>query len=122
MPFCPGCKYEYKPGVETCPDCGAALVEELTEEHVELRPEVPLVKVAEGMRPMVEMLADIVRKEGIHSLVKPAGPAWQMEWPGISVNAEIWIRSDDLEQHRDFIEQEARRMGDHIIWFPGFRE
>jgi hypothetical protein len=112
MPFCPQCKYEYKPGVETCPDCGARLVEHL-QPPPEPRPEVPLVKIAEGLRPMVEMLANILRKRDIDSLVKPAGAAWQIE---------IWIRSDDLEQHRSFIEDEARSMGDHIIWFPGFRD
>ncbi len=32
MPFCPHCKYEYKPIVTTCPDCGATLVDRLLEE------------------------------------------------------------------------------------------
>ena len=30
MPFCPGCREEYRPGFTTCPDCGVALVGELT--------------------------------------------------------------------------------------------
>lgn len=30
--FCPNCKYEYKKGINVCPDCGAALVEKLEEE------------------------------------------------------------------------------------------
>jgi hypothetical protein len=29
MPFCPGCREEYRPGFTTCPDCGVALVGEL---------------------------------------------------------------------------------------------
>lgn len=33
MPYCPRCEYEYAPGVETCPDCGARLVDELPEER-----------------------------------------------------------------------------------------
>jgi len=28
MPFCPRCRFEYKPGVSICPDCGAALTDE----------------------------------------------------------------------------------------------
>jgi len=121
MPFCPNCKYEYEAGVERCPDCGSSLVERLEEPHSEPRPEVPLVKLAEGLRPMVEMLADILRRHAIQSVVRGAGPAWGLEWPGIAPRAEILVRSDDLEQNRDLIKQEADRFGDHVIWFPGMR-
>lgn len=31
MPVCPNCLYEYLPGIKTCPDCGATLVDQLTE-------------------------------------------------------------------------------------------
>ena len=39
MPFCPKCRYEYTEGIETCPDCGVALVESLSE-GVEERPQL----------------------------------------------------------------------------------
>jgi len=29
MPFCPTCKYEYREGIEKCPDCDVKLVAEL---------------------------------------------------------------------------------------------
>lgn len=29
MPFCPKCKYEYKPGTQICPDCQEQLVDQL---------------------------------------------------------------------------------------------
>ena len=29
MPFCPSCRSEYRPGVETCADCGETLVDAL---------------------------------------------------------------------------------------------
>lgn len=32
MPWCPNCKTEYQEGIEKCADCGADLVDELTEE------------------------------------------------------------------------------------------
>jgi hypothetical protein len=32
MPFCPKCKYEYRPDIKTCPDCDVALVDNLPEE------------------------------------------------------------------------------------------
>lgn len=44
MPYCPNCKYEYRPDIEICPDCNAELVAELPEEK---EPEwVDLVEVA----------------------------------------------------------------------------
>lgn len=32
MPFCPECKYEYRPDIKTCPDCDVELVDSLEAE------------------------------------------------------------------------------------------
>jgi hypothetical protein len=122
MPFCPNCKYEYEAGVERCADCGSLLVERLEEPHSEPRPEVPLVKLAEGLRPMVEMLADILRKHAIYSLVKAGDPLPDQLWPGPIPHVELWIRSDDFELHRPLLWEECQRFGDHVIWFPAMRD
>ena len=43
MSFCPKCRFEYKEGVKECPDCGAALVGELSEQNPSAAPNfVPL--------------------------------------------------------------------------------
>ena len=34
MPFCPICRYEYREGIEVCPDCDAKLVPKLEPEHI----------------------------------------------------------------------------------------
>jgi hypothetical protein len=34
MPICPACGYEYLPGITKCPDCGASLVETLSEPEI----------------------------------------------------------------------------------------
>ena len=31
MPYCPECRYEYRPAVERCPDCDTELVDRLPE-------------------------------------------------------------------------------------------
>ncbi len=41
--FCPNCKYEYKPGIEKCPDCGADLVEKLEEPKLTAKKESSFV-------------------------------------------------------------------------------
>jgi hypothetical protein len=35
MPYCPNCRYEYRPSVSVCPDCDVSLVERLPEEKPE---------------------------------------------------------------------------------------
>jgi len=32
MPFCPSCRYEYRPEIKRCPDCDVALVDQLPPE------------------------------------------------------------------------------------------
>ena len=34
MPYCPKCKYEYRPEITKCPDCGQLLVERLPDQGV----------------------------------------------------------------------------------------
>jgi hypothetical protein len=46
MPFCPKCKYEYRPGVETCPDCDVKLVDKPREEPEPDTEYLDLVEVA----------------------------------------------------------------------------
>jgi hypothetical protein len=46
MPFCPTCKYEYRPDVKTCPDCDVKLVDELPVDEPREQPPGKLVCVA----------------------------------------------------------------------------
>jgi hypothetical protein len=75
MPYCPKCRDEFQDWVIVCPDCGVTLTSYLPDipEH---RPELdkgdePLVHVATAPNEVVaNMWADILKQEGIHSLVK----------------------------------------------------
>jgi hypothetical protein len=40
MPYCPKCKYEYRPGIEYCPDCDERLVYSLPDDIIEDEPDI----------------------------------------------------------------------------------
>ncbi|HKG12101.1 MAG TPA: DUF2007 domain-containing protein [Pyrinomonadaceae bacterium] len=70
--FCPVCEAEYEPGIETCADDGAQLVERLTPENTlhdnsEAR-FVPLHNV--GSPAEAEMVADILTQNDIRAAVQ----------------------------------------------------
>lgn len=70
MPFCPECEAEYEQGVETCTDCGAALVDELPAAdapdtgHGE---PVPLRNFANAAE--AEMVQGLLEENGIRAFV-----------------------------------------------------
>jgi hypothetical protein len=70
--FCPVCEAEYEPGIETCADDGAQLVEQLTPENTlhdnsEAR-FVPLHNV--GSPAEADMVADILTQNGVRATVQ----------------------------------------------------
>src|SRR5215218_9344337 len=70
--FCPVCEAEYEPGIETCVDDGAQLVEKLTPENA-LHDNsdarfVPLHNV--GSPAEAEMVADILTQNGVRAAVQ----------------------------------------------------
>lgn len=73
--FCPVCESEYEPGITRCVDDDTPLVERLTPENTlhdssEAR-FVPLHKL--GSPAEAEMVNDILRQNGIRSVVKSGG-------------------------------------------------
>ena len=73
--FCPVCEAEYETGVTRCPDDDSELVERLTSENTthdnsEARL-LPLHKL--GSPSEAEMVNDILRKNGIRSVIKSGG-------------------------------------------------
>jgi len=68
MPFCPNCQYEYNPDVKICPDCGAELVEQLSEE---VPGEIDWVK----LHPLpgtiyADMVKEVLDQQGIPNIIR----------------------------------------------------
>ncbi len=108
MPFCPKCKFEYKQGAETCPDCGAALVEALPAEQGLESPDEgerkwKLLYIATS-RPAAEFLNETLRNEGIASVVKyrgrffGRGVAHGLGAVTGAGDAEIWVDEKQFEE------------------------
>ncbi|HSB28515.1 MAG TPA: DUF2007 domain-containing protein [Pyrinomonadaceae bacterium] len=73
--FCPECEAEYEAGITRCPDDGTTLVERLTADNLVHDPSearfVQLYKL--GSPAEAEMVDDILRNNGIRSMVKSGG-------------------------------------------------
>jgi hypothetical protein len=77
MPFCPKCRYEYKPGITICPDCERPLVDELPPEEDEAEGQAEDMEQYEdwiqlarlNSRQHAEMIEDILRQKGIPAFV-----------------------------------------------------
>ncbi len=72
--FCPVCEAEYEPGITQCPDDNTPLVDRLTPEttgDVSEAEFVPLHRL--GSPAEAEMVNDILRKNGVRSVVKSGG-------------------------------------------------
>ena len=72
--FCPVCEAEYEAGITECPDDNTPLVERLTPENtgdVSEAEFVPLHRL--GSPAEAEMVNDILRQNGVRSVVKSGG-------------------------------------------------
>lgn len=73
--FCPVCEFEYEPGITRCPDDEVALVEKLTPENtLHDTSDARFVQLHKlGSPAEAEMVNDILRQNGIRSMVKSGG-------------------------------------------------
>jgi hypothetical protein len=134
MPFCPNCRYEYKPEISKCPDCGARLVDELKEEEPAASvQEEPTQSIEEECsrdmerqsargtdfvrlrslpsRVYAEMLQEALRRNGIISFIKDDDiDAWGKSCTTSPLEVAIWVPEDRVER----CEEIADQMLDHI--------
>jgi hypothetical protein len=73
VPFCPNCRSEYRPGIETCADCGEALVAELPARYEPPPSSGNDVAIARtDSMAIAEMWAGLLGDEHINCRIVPA--------------------------------------------------
>ncbi|MFN2530455.1 MAG: DUF2007 domain-containing protein [Pyrinomonadaceae bacterium] len=102
--FCPICEAEYEPGITRCPDDDAPLVEQLTPEtamHDSSSARlVPLHNL--GSPAEAEMVNDILRQNGIRSVVKSGGAdAFSALLSSTSDGATLLVDERDFDRAQD---------------------
>src|ERR1041385_7351384 len=99
--ICPVCEAEYEPGITVCPDDNAKLVEKIT--NVQDNSEARFVSLHNlGSPAEAEMVNDILRQNGIRSMVKAGGadafsPLLSATWEG----AVILVDERDVDRARE---------------------
>jgi hypothetical protein len=106
MPFCPTCRSEYRPGIETCADCGTLLVDELPE-RAKHRPghEADVVVFRAPSLPMAEMWAEFLGKEGIQCRLAPTNLGGSIYAPS-DQGFELRVPAIDAERALDLLPHE----------------
>jgi len=118
MPYCPKCRYEYKPTVEICPDCGKRLVAKPSEtKRTEMKsvrtkthgsriePRMKLLYVT-NKAAYVRFLKETLENNGITCIIKrgPSGLV-QPSLPRSFYDISVYVREEDFEKSCEIKEQ-----------------
>ena len=108
MPFCPFCRTEYRRGFTHCVDCRVPLVDELPPIETQPPPvsvqDVPIATF--GSHAEAEMWAELLRREGIPSVLVPLGPGSGAWGASAFVPYQLRVRADHLERARGLLPED----------------
>jgi hypothetical protein len=99
--FCPTCEAEYQSGITTCPDDNTPLVERLTGDNaVHDDSEARFVSLYKlGSPAEAEMVNDILRQNGIRSVIKSGGAdAFSPLLSATSEGAVVFVDERDADR------------------------
>lgn len=106
MPYCPQCKYEYKAGVKTCPECKQDLVDEAPVESDESYTEIYMV----SNRMEADVIKSLFDESGVDLLVRDLRSFPVLPDFGRRARLRIAVPDDQVEKARKLLE-EARSDG-----------
>lgn len=123
MGFCPQCRYEYNPGVRTCPDCGTDLVDELPSDNKISVKKFPHEETSSNIRfvPLpnlpgriyTEMVKEVLDQKGIPCYIQAESVGGVLRTAGTgfpSSSTMLYVPEDKLEE----CIQIQHQMLDHI--------
>jgi Putative prokaryotic signal transducing protein len=102
--FCPTCEAEYEPGITTCADDGATLVERLsTEAGAHDNSEARFVPLHTLSSPAeAEMVNDILQQNGIRTVIQSgASDAFSPLFSVMAPGAQVLVDERDLDRARE---------------------
>lgn len=110
MPYCPFCRAEYREGFTRCTDCQVTLVDELPP----LERNSPPVSVKEvaiatfNSQLEAEMWAELLRGEGIPSVLVSLGPGAGGWGNSVFVPYQLRVRESDVQRARELLPEDTR--------------
>lgn len=113
MPFCPSCKYEYRQGINRCPDCNVCLVDELPPEPAPraAMPTVELVRVASYPYEVMAQEARMrLEREGIYAAIsneKIGQTDMILAWADGGIH--VVVPADDAARALEILENDAEQ-------------
>ena len=108
MPYCPDCRYEYREGVEKCPDCDQKLVDALRDEPEPESKDPNLVCVASYPFEIGAQQAKLrLQSHGIQSvLVNEVLSKTDVIMVFADGGVRVMVRKEDLDKAREALESE----------------
>ena len=97
--FCPVCEAEYEAGITQCPDDNTPLVEQLSPEDTGDVSEAEFVELHRmGSPAEAEMVNDILRQNGVRSVVKSGGADAFSPLLSATAGAVIFVDERDADR------------------------
>ena len=98
--FCPVCEAEYQPGITKCAEDGADLV--AVQVNAGDDSEANFVALHTLSSPVeAEMVNDILRQNGVRSVVKSANDAFSPVFSAVSPGAAVLVDERDLDRAKE---------------------